>query len=119
MVLRAATTRVTALVLEAGRAARRGSGAEAPLALGSVLLVLLVLAADLNEDVDEDHVHDDADAAERDEQSEGLNNRPAECEHCAPLGRLVSGRLARRVAFHPAHARRGAGAVERARLEIA
>lgn len=41
-----------------------------PLAFGAVFLVLMVLAADLDEDIEEDHVDDESDAPEGGKESE-------------------------------------------------
>ena len=61
-------------------------GTEAPLALGAVLLVLLMLAANLEHDVDDDHVDDDADAAEGDDQSKRIEKALLTAS-TVPLGR--------------------------------
>src|ERR1700722_4269924 len=94
-------------------------------ARSEVFLVLPTLAANLHGDEDDDHVDDHANAAEGGDQADVLGyGRAGEREHRGepsngsgasvsslpqPAG-AVSG---------PDSARRGAGAVERARLEIA
>src|SRR5258708_39628534 len=103
---------------------RGGSGA-GWLARGQVFLVLAALSTDLEEDVDEDHVDDHTDPAERDDQPEGLDKRFAGGKHHgrslpteSPACVVALGRPPGAIRS-PRSARRGAGAVERARLEIA
>jgi len=51
-----------------------------------------MLAANLEHDVDDDHVDDDADAAEGDDQSKRTREGLADGEHGAPWSRGADGR---------------------------
>ena len=71
--------------------------------LCALLLVLLMLAAHLDHDVDDEHVDDDADADEGDHQAErlveGLAERRARCSLAVVAASGRRERLSRRVAF--------------------